>query len=364
MLAIAVQQSLEDSNSNVMHFVPQLEDKKSSRLETTSSSDRLYERGQEPVTPNRLETALSIAGTSSSRMRPSTTKERAFSSPFGRPALLSSSSKGQLSTNIGSKSGSTVDSSAITNFDATPSNPEDGTVRSLFGAPILLPTLSTDDVSSIANTQEEFHFATAITSQVEASPDTHGSQTHMFTENATKSDKDADHYGLTTATSSPAKNHENHAAPLLSLDSPTLSYADNPEDDGSRAPSPSHDPFGLQPLIPSHQEEEWDAANEVDVRAEEGEFARFMSHVKGKTIDDVRKEIDDEIQHLNHRRKAALRDSEDVTQQMITQIMVCSFRIFGQRFVYQLPDFIRRCYASSVSPTSQRLWKRKPNVLS
>jgi len=66
----------------------------------------------------------------------------------------------------------------------------------------------------------------------------------------------------------------------------------------------------------------WDAAEEMDLRAEEGEFARFLSQVKGRNLNDVRREIDDEIKGLNEQRKAAMRDSEDITQQMVSQIMV------------------------------------------
>lgn len=85
----------------------------------------------------------------------------------------------------------------------------------------------------------------------------------------------------------------------------------------SRSPSPSEH-------IPDDSKiESWDAAQEMDPHAEEGEFAKFMSHVKGKDLDDVRREIDVEIETLHQQRKAAMRDSEDITQQMITQIMVC-----------------------------------------
>lgn len=66
----------------------------------------------------------------------------------------------------------------------------------------------------------------------------------------------------------------------------------------------------------------WDAVQEMDANAEEGEFARFLSQIKGKDLDDVRREIDDEINYLNEKRKAAMRDAEDVNQQMINQIMV------------------------------------------
>lgn len=66
----------------------------------------------------------------------------------------------------------------------------------------------------------------------------------------------------------------------------------------------------------------WDAAEEMDPHAEESEFARFMSQVKGRNLEDVRREIDDEIETLNQQRKAAMRNAEDITQQMVAQIMV------------------------------------------
>lgn len=88
----------------------------------------------------------------------------------------------------------------------------------------------------------------------------------------------------------------------------------------SRSPSPSAE---MQD-VPGHAED-WDAAQEMDAHAEEGEFAQFMSQVKGRNVEDVRKEIDEEIKTLNQQRKAAIRDSEDITQQMIAQIMVRSF---------------------------------------
>ncbi|OBZ72087.1 DNA repair protein rad13 [Grifola frondosa] len=70
----------------------------------------------------------------------------------------------------------------------------------------------------------------------------------------------------------------------------------------------------------------------MDPQAEEGEFARFMSQVKGKDLDVVRKEIDDEIRALNQQKKIAMRDSEDITQQMISQIMIM-LRLFGIPYI-------------------------------
>jgi DNA excision repair protein ERCC-5 len=112
----------------------------------------------------------------------------------------------------------------------------------------------------------------------------------------------------------------------------TERVADEPESgdeeeafsDWSRSPSPvvglSNDTDTTH--LPSASHETWDAAQEMDLHAEEGEFARFMSQVKGRDLDDVRAEIDEEIKSLNQQKKAAMRDSDDITQQMISQIMV------------------------------------------
>ena len=70
------------------------------------------------------------------------------------------------------------------------------------------------------------------------------------------------------------------------------------------------------------EHEDFDAAHEMDPDAEAGEFARWMSQVKGRNLDDVRKEIEQEIKGLQKEQKAAMRDSEDITGQMIAQIMV------------------------------------------
>ena len=70
------------------------------------------------------------------------------------------------------------------------------------------------------------------------------------------------------------------------------------------------------------EHEDFDAAREMDVDAEAGEFARWMSQVKGRNLDDVRKEIEQEIKGLRKEQKAAMRDSEDITSQMTAQIMV------------------------------------------
>ena len=119
----------------------------------------------------------------------------------------------------------------------------------------------------------------------------------------------------------------------------------------SRTPSPSNEVQDLRPSLPPIAEG-WDAAEEMDVQAEEGEFARFISQVKGKDLGSVRKEIDDEIKALNEQRKAAMRDSEDITQQMVSQIMVWNASIFTSNSIWEhLFYFFRRCYVFSVYHT-------------
>jgi DNA excision repair protein ERCC-5 len=116
----------------------------------------------------------------------------------------------------------------------------------------------------------------------------------------------------------------------------------------SRTPSPSHEAQNSRPPSPPIADD-WDAAEEMDVQAEEGEFARFISQVKGKDLSSVRKEIDDEIKALNEQKKAAMRDSEDITQQMVSQIMVWNTLNLMQDHLF-LP-FLRRCCVFSVYHT-------------
>lgn len=93
--------------------------------------------------------------------------------------------------------------------------------------------------------------------------------------------------------------------------------------DRSRGLLDPDDSFNQGPSGEQDQEQEaFDAAHEMDPDAEAGEFARWMSQVKGRNLDDVRKEIEQEINGLRKEQKAAMRDSEDITGQMIAQIMV------------------------------------------
>lgn len=81
-------------------------------------------------------------------------------------------------------------------------------------------------------------------------------------------------------------------------------------------PPPTADTTGHE------EDQDWDAAQEMNPVEEEHDFVQFISQIKGRNIDVVRKEVDNEISSLNRQRKAAMRDAEDVTQQMVHQIMV------------------------------------------
>lgn len=77
---------------------------------------------------------------------------------------------------------------------------------------------------------------------------------------------------------------------------------------------------GAYPEPPSDLEEE---EGGVDMNAEEDDYARFLSQVKGKDLKAVQEDLDDEIKALNAQKKKAMRDGdESINQQMVSQIQV------------------------------------------
>lgn len=77
---------------------------------------------------------------------------------------------------------------------------------------------------------------------------------------------------------------------------------------------------------------DFDAAEEMDVSAEQDQFASFYSQIQKRSVDQLRSEIDSELKALQAQKKAAMRDSEDITQQMVGQIQMM-LRLFGIPYV-------------------------------
>lgn len=126
----------------------------------------------------------------------------------------------------------------------------------------------------------------------------------------------------------PSRNLSPEAVPV-NVDG-LLTIESDSEDEGetwSRPASPALEKSATE--VAAEREGHWDAAHEMRPHEEETEFAQFVSQVKGKDLDSVRRDIDDEIRQLNQQKKTAMRDSEDVTQAMVTQIMVRFFLFFS-----------------------------------
>jgi DNA excision repair protein ERCC-5 len=70
----------------------------------------------------------------------------------------------------------------------------------------------------------------------------------------------------------------------------------------------------------------------ADMVNEEDDYARFLAQIKNRDLNEVREEIDDEIRVLNNQAKAAIRDSDEITQSMVSQIQTL-LRHFGIPYI-------------------------------
>jgi len=402
MLAFAIQESLDHSRSepDVPSFVPQ-EDK---------GHHILSDDDEDFVTRSRLETQLAIANTPIKGGAPSLLTPRFGISSLGSPSKPPAASTSKLLVNpvtppkptqserstmmssptaiqlYESQSESDDDMEEVAAIDrpipssfpqaTTPDTQMDDSDDSNFGVlPIFQPqpvapgslfgasTLATliqpynEDVRTPERKEESGPLPSFFDSTNDGPQD--GALTHIPDND---SDEEMEEIGDplpvpqdTTSTPSPIAaiqddvQSDHDEAPLFDL---------------SRSPSPLRLPGDEAPRPPTPPpEEHWDATQEIDIQAEEGEFAKFVSQVKGRNLDEVRQEIDDEIRVLHQQRKAAMRDSDDITHQMTTQIMVsfvCFIDIFS--VVVHSSHSRRLCFAFSVSRTSLLLWKPKHNV--
>jgi DNA excision repair protein ERCC-5 len=358
LLSIAIERSFDDS-----HLPPSKRTPTPNTTIVSTSSHRNEDIYAELTPPTRLETALTFAGTAHAHVRTSPTRPGP-SSVFGKQNLLFSPRKERWSASSKPLSGSDV-----VTVDEFPSglSTEAGIVSPLFGTPTLLST-----PEKIMSSPTAIPFGEKETPPT-ATPRVASMLVREFLQPSSDSDEELEEVLVDVAPTAPildstvpdtfpedpdesvVQTQDSHPSPLFVERSPSPK---DPEDDvieWSRTPSPVLD----QPVSSAAHDQEWDAAHEMDARAEEGEFARFISQVKGKNIDDVRKEIDDEINDLNRQRRAAMRDSEDVTQQMITQIMVGFLSLHFPK----VKDNCRQCCVFSGFLISLHLWKLKRNVL-
>ncbi|KAG6853978.1 hypothetical protein C0991_011841 [Blastosporella zonata] len=379
MLAIAIQESLEHQNApaNKPQYGPPPGEASSSKLLSTPSSASLRKSPSPGFndddfvfeSPSRLETALSFANAG---IRPSlfpAQSHKDSTSIFGRPTLLSSSSYPDTSAKL-STDGRTLEA-AESSSDAS-SRTERSKVTSASGsittmqrnagmvslAPLPLHPLPLTPELTDANSEDD-DLEEVITAPAEASPGEEGStQTTKLPEpieaelgdNSNTGSIANPMRGISAERSFPREDvlrrspfpsnavERAVANDIGEEDVPLFAPSPRDEDEElipwSRSPSPSHELLDTvsqsRPMSPVQKD--YDDTLEMDGNAEDGEYARFISQVKGKNIEEARQEIDDELKFLNQQRKAAIRDSEDITQQMISQIMAM-LRLFGIPYV-------------------------------
>lgn len=343
-LAIAVQQSLDYRNSAPGNQQPPLHHASSSSTHSQASSS-FPPNTSKPISSNsfqspplrqnhkdvvsfspsgRLETALSIANAGPYR-RPAS--QAAGSAAFGQPVLLTSPFK-STSQHMVSDSEDGLGHMALLPSFSPKNTPESSTsspspLQTLSSLPEETPMVPLQEDSDSDSDMEDVTPGTNIPSSLASAEKTPPASRDIIAVD-TGFAANPDFQEIIPLLTPEASHGE--AEPHMQPEPLFDTHLNNKDDDEpfipwSRSPSPGVEPAGDdRPPYPAGGG--WDAAQEMDARAEEGEFVKFMSQVNGRDPEDVRREIDDEIKSLNQQKRAAMRDSEDVTQQMITQIMV------------------------------------------
>ncbi|KAI8980218.1 hypothetical protein BD414DRAFT_114366 [Trametes punicea] len=346
------------------------------------------------ASPTRLETALSIGGAAPRRPPPSRSNRSApfaVSSTFGVPSLLLSEQPSAPKENPAVVSESEDDMEEVPVEPAYPPTlqPASTSQKDLFtlpppmpqsrprkeaatdSAPTVLDVDSDEDMEevlpvipprpppservstdqSLANHTADISIqpqpheerAASQTPVPSAPPD--GASVRMDASPSESPSRPSPHVSPSPKQSLPPSNLSQSAGRKEDNFSESESEVEGGVGRWSRSPSPSADPSAnTARRAEGAGQEDWDAAQEIDPHAEEGEFARFISQVKGKDLDAVRREIDEEIRELNKQKKNAMRDSEDVTQQMISQIMIM-LRLFGIPYITAPMEAEAQCAA-------------------
>ncbi|XP_006459094.1 hypothetical protein AGABI2DRAFT_217997 [Agaricus bisporus var. bisporus H97] len=353
-LALAIQQSLDQTKLGSHSTTPKASP---SKLPQESPRSLGFPNARRPspevdiFTPSGLETALAFAGTGSPKKKlgysVSGTKVGVKAS-FGMPSLLSSSRT--LSTRITtSKNGEDIrsrpigeSSSSSSGLSAVAADSEDDDMEEV---DIPIPTASEDKEAKMPSNESP----SQPPAEYEESGDEDMEEVEavvpdlaLLAEEPLVQPSSPNLLRASPEVTPPLEYHE--APPSVSSILPppqghdfTVAREDPSSGTFSTGDIVSHEPeheaeLGNSRIEPVDEQEPWDAAHEIDPNAEEGEYARFLSQVKGRNLNDVQKEIDDEIKILNDQRKAAMRDSEDITQQMISQIMTM-LRLFGIPYI-------------------------------
>ncbi|KAF8262103.1 hypothetical protein EI94DRAFT_1886778 [Lactarius quietus] len=293
--------------------------------------------GDELYVPGRLETALAIANAGPTPKSISMTRRLSSlpqTSYFNAPKLLIDhppSPSPDLSDDASLEYLDYVEevAQAISPIAASPTTPKGDST--LLGS---APTLTTTNESLQVEVIEELSGAvsdsdedmepvplsipekqpSATTAPVETpkSKDLISVDRHTNTSGHVRFEDDVLSTGKASGASTPSESHTPHTLQDAVIPDSEPSDEEKLISDWSRSPSPVADALfateGKASKAPAVDDESWDAAQEMDLHAEEGEFARFLSQVKGKDLDDVRREIDEEIKTLNQQKKAAMHD--------------------------------------------------------
>ncbi|KAF8575156.1 PIN domain-like protein [Ramaria rubella] len=367
-LEIAIQQSLDQQESDALQKAIQAskEDALSSEASSSAeqqlgqssgiandSDDDLYE-----AAPSRLETALSFANTSPNKRSFTNPFNTDASSIFGSPTLLLSESAHKVANAVTAKTILTVSSDEDEEMEEilpTAQRPASLTLKAS-GSPQNVSTprdldenrmTETATMPMTATRQETAAMVFAPSPQTKTTPpssnsgnlfdvprDTSG---ELSPQQPSKS-RPPDVETLNTLPREADLENDPYVTtlpPAQTMLQTTASVEVPDEDflsDWDRSPSPAAGPSQEKPSVDRRDAEAWDAAQEMDIAAEEGDFAQFVSQVKGQDLDAARRDIDDEIRELNKQKKVAMRDSEDITQQMISQIMLM-LRLFGIPYI-------------------------------
>lgn len=299
-------------------------------LDHGSDDEDLY------ASPTRLETALSIAGAGPVHKLPSNTgsRDRLSGSLFGKPTLLMapepvSTPEPELAEVVSDSEGD-LEEVPVLSIPSTPPRPT-SVLHDLSPAAILVedsPLRRVPPVQMIESDdedEEQFILPTLPQVPIVHSP---GPVENSFAtiQEVDTTDTRSEVVSIVQELVGEATIIEKRPSAVSNISDTNSESSSEEEIQWSRSPSPNGFEKSGEPnrKKPEDIHEDWDAAHEMDPQAEEGEYARFISHVKGKDLETVRREIDEEIKALNQQRKAAMRDSEDITQQMIAQIMVSS----------------------------------------